>query len=118
VEAIAREKFLDHPTEVRGESLSLVLPARLAQEVRLTGASLEEPTPGRRVASGGARLTCRELTLVGERITVRTREAGSEDVQITARGGTALVSRQGDQVLREEGAKTLIITNDRVTPLR
>jgi hypothetical protein len=118
VEATARERFLDHPTEVRGESLTLVLPARLAAEARLTGGAVEEPAPGRRVASGGARLTCRELTLVGERITLRTREPGSEDVQITARGGVAFVSRHGEQVVREEGLKTLIVTNDRVTPLR
>ena len=58
------------------------------------------------------------LTLEGERITLRAREPGSDDVQITARGDVELVSRQGDQVLRETGLKSLIVTNDRLTPLR
>ncbi len=118
VEAVGRERFLDHPTEIHAGSLTLVVPAALAAQARLTGAQLSEPTPGRRVAEGGARLTCRELTLVGERITLRVRPPGSEDVQITARGEVELVSRQRDQVLRETGLKSLIVTNDQLMPLR
>lgn len=118
LEDTARERFLDHPTEVRADSLTLVLPARLVAEVRLTGSEVTEPGAGRRIAVGAARLTCRELTLVGDKITLRTRPPGSEDVQITARGGVSFVSRQRDQVLREEGVQTLLVTNDAVTPLR
>jgi hypothetical protein len=118
VEAVARERFLDHPTEVRADAITLTVPARLLAEVRLTGAEVTEPQAGRRVADGGARLVCRELTLVGERITLRTRLGGTEDVQITARGDVSFVSRQADQVLREQGVRTLLITNDALTPLR
>jgi hypothetical protein len=118
IEAMARERFLDHPTEVRADALTLVLPARLLAEARLTGAEVTEPGPGRRVAAGGARLICRELTLVGERITVRTRSDGSEDVQITARGNVDFVSRRAEHVVREQGLRTLIVTNDALTPLR
>lgn len=115
---VARERFLDHPTEIEAESVTLYLPADLAAEAHLTGGALSEPSPGRRVAEGEARLVCRELTLRGSRITLRVRSGASRDVQITARGNVAFVSRQRDQVLREQGLTSLILTNDQVTPLR
>ncbi len=114
---VARERFLDHPTEIQAEQITLYAPPEILAEGRLTGANLSEAGPGRRVAVGEARLALRELTLRAQRITLRTR-SGSPDIQITARGGVEFVSRQRDQVLREQALKGLILTNDQLTPLR
>ncbi len=114
---VARERFLDHPTEIQAEQITLYAPPEILAEGRLTGANLSEASPGRRVAVGEARLALRELTLRAQRITLRTR-SGSPDIQITARGGVEFVSRQRDQVLREQALKGLILTNDQLTPLR
>jgi hypothetical protein len=118
VEVVARERHLANPTTVRAAQVTFHCPARYAAEVRLTGERVEEPAPGRRVATGRARLTCRELTLEGEKITLRVRDDGTEDVQVTARGDVRFVTAQKDQVFREEGLKSLILTNDNVVPLR
>jgi hypothetical protein len=117
LEEQARERFLDHPTELKAQQITLYAPPSILAEGRLTGADLSEPTAGRRVAVGAARLVLRELTLTAERITLRARE-GTPDIQITARGDVQLVSRQREQVIREEGLKSLILTNDQITPLR
>lgn len=114
----ARERFLDCPTEVHAERLTLILPAALAAEAHLTGARVEDVAPDERTAEGGARLMCRELTLVGERITLRLRPPGSGDVQITARGEVELVSTRRGRVLREVGLRSLVLTNDQMLPLR
>ncbi|MFM8980139.1 MAG: hypothetical protein ACKOSS_06730 [Planctomycetia bacterium] len=111
------ERFLAQPTALHAAQVSLVLPLALAAQVQLEAAEVGEPTPGRRVATGSATLRLRELTVQAERITVRTRETGT-DVQVNARGDVRLVSRQGDLVLREEGLKGLLIANDALTPLR
>ena len=63
------------------------------------------------------RLLCRELTLEGEKITLRIR-GEDPDVQITARGNAHFVTRQKEQVLREEGVRSLLITNEQIVPLR
>jgi hypothetical protein len=117
LEEVARERFLDHPTEIKAQQVTLYAPASVLAEGRLKAADVTEPTPGRRIAVGEASLALRELTLTAERITLRTRE-GALDIQITARGDVHLVSRQRDRVIREEGLKSLILTNDQITPLR
>lgn len=114
----ARERFLDYPTEVHAQRLTLILPAALASEAQLTGARVSDPEPGQRTGEGGARLVCRELTLVGERITLRVRAPGSDDIQITARGEVEFVSTRRGQVLREVGLRSLVLTNDQMLPLR
>jgi len=114
---VARERFLDHPTEIEAEQITLYAPPEILAQGQLTGAQLSEPSPGRRIAVGEARLALRELTLRAQRITLRTR-AGSSDIQITARGAVQFVSRQREQVLREQDLKGLILTNDQLTPLR
>jgi hypothetical protein len=114
---VARERFLDHPTEIEADSVTLYAPPSLLAAARLTGASVTEPTPGRRQALGAARLELRELTLVAERITLRTQDS-SPDLRIAAKGSVRFVSRQRDQVLREQDLKSLLITNDQLTPLR
>lgn len=114
---VARERFLDHPTEIEAEQVTLYAPPEILAEGLLTGADLSEPSPGRRIAVGDARLALRELTLRAERLTLRAR-AGSPDIQITARGNVRFVSRQRDQVVREQGLKSLILTNDQLLPLR
>ena len=67
---------------------------------------------------GAARLTCRELTLEGARVVLRVRAPGEEDVQVTARGNASLVSDVRGRVVREEEARSLVLTNDRVLPIR
>jgi hypothetical protein len=118
LEQVARERFLDHPTRVRAQSVTFYCPPAYAAEVRLTGATVNDPAPGRRVAEGNARLLCRELTLEGERIVLMVRGDGSTDVQVMARGGVSFVTDQKGQVMHEDGIRSLILTNDQIVPLR
>jgi len=117
LEEAARTRFLDHPTEIAAEQITLYAPPEILAEGQVTAANVSEPTPGRRIAAGGARVALRELTLKAQRITLRAR-AGSADIQITAQGAVEFVTRQRDQVIREQDLKSLILTNDRITPLR
>jgi hypothetical protein len=117
IEALAQERFLDLPTVLRAERVTLTLPLRLAPLIRLTGESVGETRPGRRVATGRARLLLRELTVEAERITVRLSD-DSPDLHATAYGGVSFASDQRGQVFREEGARGLVLHNDQVTPIR
>ena len=115
-ETLAAEHFLRHPTRVVAGSITFYCPARLAAEVRLTGQDMLKTHATRRLARGNARLVLRELTLEAGRITLRTRD--DPDVQVTARGNVSLVSKVADHVMREEGVRGVLITNDKVVPLR
>lgn len=117
-EQLAREHFLDYPTRVKARKVTLYLPPAYAREVRLTGESVSKRTNGRQQALGGARLVLRELTLEGERVTLRIRDDGRPDLQIMARGDAGFVAEVRANVLREEGLRSLLITNDQVVPIR
>ena len=112
-----RDRYLDHPTRIRAERIAFYCPAALAGEVQLRGESVETKQPTRRVAMGRASLLCRELTLEAEKITLNVR-GEDPDVQITARGNVHFVTKQKAQVLREEGVRSLLVTNEQVVPLR
>lgn len=115
---LAREHFLDYPTRVQARKITLHLPPAFASQVRLTGDSLSPARGGRRQARGNARLVIRELTLEGDRVAVRIRDDGREDLQIMARGDVSFVADVRANVLREEGLRSLLITNDQVVPIR
>lgn len=112
-----RDRYLDNPSRIKADRIAFYCPAALAREVQLTGASVETRSATRRIATGRARLLCRELTLEGEKISLTIR-GEDPDVQITARGDVHFVTRQKVQTLREEGVRTLIITNEQIVPLR
>ena len=114
----ARERFLDHPTRVKASRITFYCPRRFAREVRLTGDEVTQPKPGRRIAAGAARLTCRELTLEADRIVFRIEDAPDAAVQATARGDASFVTNQRGQVLRHEHVRILVLSDDQVTPLR
>jgi hypothetical protein len=113
-----RERYLANPTRLVAAGITFYCPRAYADEVRLVGDAVRRDAPGRRVAVGHARLVCRELTLEGERISLRIRDEGEEDVSLTARGNVRFVSVQGGRVFREEGVRLLLVSNDQVTPLR
>ena len=112
-----RERYLDHPTRLRAERIAFYCPASLAHEIQLTGEAVVQKKPTRRVATGRARLVCRELTLEARKITVNVR-GEDPDLQITGRGNVHFVTQQKAQMLREEGIRSLLITNEQVIPLR
>ena len=112
---LAREHFLDYPTTISAKSITLYCPRAYVGEVRLHGE--ERPRVGeKRVVIGEASLTCRELTLRARRIAWIVRD--DPDIQIAARGSVQFVSKVGEQVVRENGIRSLLITNDKLTPLR
>ena len=115
-EELARRRHLDNPTRVRAGRITFYCPRRFAADVRLTGDDVRTTRPGRRMATGNARLTCRELSLEGDRIVLLVRD--DPDVQLTARGDVSYVTERRGRVNREEGVRSLVITNDEVTPLR
>ena len=117
-EELAREHFLDYPTRIKARKITLYLPPAFAREARLTGESLSPAGTSRRQALGRARLVVRELTLEGERVALSIRTDGRPDVQIMARGDVGFVAEVRGNVLREQGLRSLLITNDRVTPIR
>jgi hypothetical protein len=115
---LAREHFLDYPTRIRASRISFHCPAALIDGVRLEGEQVDRSRPEHQRAVGRARLTLRELTLEADRITLRTRPSGDPDLQILARGDVRFVSDVRGNVHREEGLRSLIVTNDRTLPLR
>ncbi|MDJ0523293.1 MAG: hypothetical protein QNJ90_14580 [Planctomycetota bacterium] len=115
---LARDHFTDYPTRIVGRSITLHAPPDLARRARLEGQQVDTLARGRRQALGGARLTLGELTLEGERITLRTRDDGRNDLQVMARGEVGFVAEVRGNILREEGLRSLLITNDQVVPLR
>lgn len=112
-----RRHFLRHPTLVVAERVTLHCPPGLFGTAALTGVQVRDLAPGRREARGRARLVLGELTIEADRISLRRHEDGQADVQVLARGGAAIVSAVGDHVLRHEGLKSLLVTNDRVVPI-
>jgi hypothetical protein len=117
-ELLARDHFIDYPTRVVAEKITLHVPADLARRARLTGDDVDTRIAGRRQALGTARLILGELTLEGTRVTLRTRTDGRRDLQIMARGNVGFVTEVRGNVMREEGVRSLLITNDQVVPLR
>ena len=117
-ERLAREHFLDYPTKVVAQRITFYCPANCASEVRLKADDVRQTHPTKRLARGNARLICRELTLLADRITLRIREAPDADLQIAARGDAGIVSTVRGQQQREEGLKSLLVTNDQLVPLR
>lgn len=115
---LARDHFVDYPTRIVARKISLHVPAELARRARLTGEHVDARSAGRRRALGGARLVLGELTLEGERVTLRIRTDGRDDLQVMARGDVGFVAEVRGNILREEGLKSLLITNDQVVPLR
>jgi hypothetical protein len=116
-EVAARERYLDHPTLLRASRITFRCPPAYIPECRLVGARVREEAPGRRLAEGGARLVCRELTLEAESLVLEARTDGRPDLQWTARGAISFVSDQRGQVFRHEGVRSLLVTNDRVVAL-
>jgi hypothetical protein len=117
-EQLAREHYLDYPTRLRARKVTFYCPAAYASEVRLTGEALDDLGAGSRRAQGGARLLLRELTLEAARITLKVRQDGVPDLQLVARGDVQIVSDVRGNVIRERGLRSLMITNDRMVPLR
>lgn len=117
-EQLAREHYLDYPTRIRAARVTLYLPPAYAGEVKLEGRQVERGTPARQWARGHARLVLRELTLEGDRVTLRVRSDGRDDLQIIAHGNVELVSEVRGNVMRQQGLKSLIVTNDQLVPLR
>ena len=117
-ERLARDHFTDYPTRVVAQRITLHAPPDLAGQAHLTGARVEDLPGGRRQALGGARLVLGELTLEGDRVTLRTRTDGLDDLQVMARGAVQFVAEVRGNILREQGLKSLLITNDQVVPLR
>lgn len=115
---LARERYLDHPTRVKARRITFYCPQVFAQEVRLTADDSQQTNPTRRVASGRARLVCRELTLEADQIVLRIRTEANADVQVSARGSVDFITDQRGQILRENGVRTLILTNEKIVPLR
>ncbi len=118
VEQLARDHFLDFPTRVVARRITFYCPSIYASEVRLTGDSVDRSRPRSHRADGNARLILRELTLEAERLTFKVRNPDDKDLQITARGNVQFASRVRQNVHREEGLKSLLITNDQTVPLR
>lgn len=117
-EQVAREHYLTNPTTIEAGRITLYVPPGYLPEVRLTGAKVEDLAANRRRATGNARLVVRELTLKADQITLRTLKADARDIRITARGEAGIITKVRDQVIREEGLRSLLISNDRLTPLR
>ena len=114
---LRRHRYLDNPTRLRAGRVAFYCPEALASEIHLTGGRVEAKGAKRRVATGGARLICRELTLEADKISLNLR-GEDPDIQLTARGDVHFVTRQRSQVLREEGIRSLLITNEQIVPLR
>ncbi len=113
---LAREHFLDYPTTIKATRITLYCPPAYAHEATLRGD--ERPRiAGKRIVTGDAELRCRELTLKARRIALIVRE-DEPDLQIAARGDVHFVSQVGGQMVRENGIRSLLITNDKMTPLR
>ena len=115
---LARDHYLDYPTRVVGQRITFYCPADVAREIRIKADDVRQTHPLRRLARGNARVTCRELTLEADRITIRIREEPDADLQISARGNATLVSTVRGQEQREEGVRSLLVTNDNLVPLR
>ena len=114
----AAEHFLRHPTRVKAQKITFYCPTAYRGQVRLRGQEITDPRPGRRVARGRASLTCRELTLEADSITLKVRRDGRGDLQITARGDVLFTSTVGKHITHEKGLRSLLISNDQITPLR
>ncbi|MDJ0975390.1 MAG: hypothetical protein QNJ98_13075 [Planctomycetota bacterium] len=115
---LVRAHYLDNPTTVRAGKITFYCPAAYLGEVRLKADDIVNTSADRRVATGGARLLCRELTLIAERITLRIRRDGDAELQVTARGNVELVSRVRNKATRETGLRSLILRQDQMMPLR
>ena len=115
---LARDHYLDYPTRVVAQRITFYCPADCAREVRLKADDVRQTSATRKLARGNARLICRELTLEADRITFRIREEPDADLQVSARGNATIVSAVRGQEHREEGLRSLLITNDRLVPLR
>ena len=118
LEDVAREKFLVAATTIDAEKVTVTLPPDLAAEARLEGTTVTAESPMRRVAEGVAVLTLRRLTIRARRLVLSTREDGSRDVQVSARGNASLTSDQPASVVEEHALKALLLTNDGYMPLR
>ena len=117
-EHLDRDHYLDYPTHIVAQRITFYCPVDCAHEIRLKADDVREVHPTRRMARGNARLICRELTLEADRITVRIREEPDADLQVAARGNAGIVSTVHGQTQREEGLRSMLITNDRLVPLR
>lgn len=118
VQQLEREHYLDNPTTVHAHKITFYCPAAFLREVRLTADDVKETSADRRIARGGARLLCRELTLVADQITLRIRREADAELQVIARGEVDFISRVRNQSTHDEGLKSLILRQDRVIPLR
>ena len=117
-EQLARDHYLDYPTHIKAAKITLACTPALARRARLTGEHVDRSKPGRPRAQGAARLVLRELTLEAERISICVHPEGVLDLTIMARGNVHLVSEIRGNVNRETGIRSLLITNDRIVPLR
>lgn len=117
-EQVAREHYLRNPTTIEAHRITLYIPPGYLPEVRLSGADVKDLAANRRRATGDARLVCRELTLKADQITLRTLKADQRDIRITARGDAGIISTVREQIMRDEGLRSLMITNDKLMPLR
>lgn len=118
-EELARDHVLDWPTRIEAREVTLYCPASAARELDLRGDEMRDlGTNGPRVAYGNARLRCRELSIVAERITVRVLPPGEDALRIVARRDVRYALRVRERVFQEEGLKSLMVLNDQLVPLR
>lgn len=113
-----RTHYLRNTTKIVGETITLSIPPSYAHRVRWVSGTPRPTADGGQRAEGGAQVQLTNLTLEGRRITVRVRGGADASIQITARGNVAIASRVQDRLVREAGLRTLLITNDRMVPLR
>ena len=118
VEQLSRDHYLDYPTHIKAEKITFACPKSYTPRVRLTGEHVDRSRPERVRVQGGARLVIGELTLEAHRISWRVQPAGKEEIQILARGNVHLVSEVRGNVHRETAIRSLVITNDKLVPLR
>jgi hypothetical protein len=118
LEQLARERFLNSPTVIEAEKATVHLPPAYLREATLTGLEVVEEGPGRRSATGSGVLVLRRLTIRASRITLVARDDGLPDLSVSARGGVAFRADLPGSVLEERDLKSLLIRNDRHTPLR
>lgn len=115
---LASDHYLDYPTHIKAKKITFACPPSYNSRVRLRAQQVDRSRPERVRAEGAARLVIGELTLEAERITWRVQPEGKLDIQILAHGDVHLISHVRGNVQRETGIRGLVITNDRVVPLR
>ncbi|MEN8150111.1 MAG: hypothetical protein ABFS86_09820 [Planctomycetota bacterium] len=110
------ERFLDHPTVVRGETIAAILPADLESEVEVSGLSAGwREENGKKIweGRGGVEVKVRKLVLAGKSVNVTlVAEQKEREVVIQASGDVSF-SHAAPGGTQWEGKDFLMIRNDR-----